>query len=296
MWIQISTMHFTGPAARWWQSIGARLCFCTWSEFSRVLLERFGKDQHEYLIRQLFRIRQSTSIAAYIEQFTRLVDQLLAYESQTDPLFYTMRFTDGLKDHKKSAVLIQRPPNLDTACALAQLQEVSEPSRSTPAIRNLHSPLPLPRPPQADSSAADQPKLTNVPRPRQANDKLASLKAYRRARGLCDKCAEKWAPGHRCAPTVQLHVLEEVWELMEEPSETPSDDAEYTASGELLSLSLSDVSGNPSCHTLQLSGQCQGQLVVMLIDSGSSHSFVSSTLAAKMTGATLLPQPVTVHT
>jgi hypothetical protein len=66
-WIRISTMHFTGPAARWWQSVGARLRFCTWSEFSKVLLERFGRDQHEYLIRQLFHIRQTTSIAAYIE-------------------------------------------------------------------------------------------------------------------------------------------------------------------------------------------------------------------------------------
>lgn len=35
--------------------------------------------------------------------------------------------------------------------------------------------------------------------------------------------------------------------------------------------------------------------MVMLIDSGSSHSFVSSNLAAKMIGVTLLPQPVTVH-
>lgn len=29
--------------------------------------------------------------------------------------------------------------------------------------------------------------------------KLASLRGYRRARGLCDRCAEKWLYGHKCA-------------------------------------------------------------------------------------------------
>jgi hypothetical protein len=35
----------------------------------------------------------------------------------------TTRFIDGLRDNVKSAVIIQRPTDLDTACALAILQE-----------------------------------------------------------------------------------------------------------------------------------------------------------------------------
>lgn len=29
-------------------------------------------------------------------------------------------------------------------------------------------------------------------------DKLGTLKAYRRQIGLCFKCGEKWGPGHKC--------------------------------------------------------------------------------------------------
>lgn len=29
-------------------------------------------------------------------------------------------------------------------------------------------------------------------------ERIASLKSYRRARGLCDRCDEKWFPGHKC--------------------------------------------------------------------------------------------------
>lgn len=38
---------------------------------------------------------------------------------------------------------------------------------------------------------------------------------------ILDKCAEKWFHGHHYSPTVQLHVLEEMWELWDDPIEAP---------------------------------------------------------------------------
>jgi hypothetical protein len=127
------------------------------------------------------------------------------------------------------------------------------------------------------------------------DDKLASLKAYRRARGLCDRCADKWVLGHRCAPIVQLHALEELWELIEEKPSTNEVDTGLSPPGGLLSLSLSAVLGIPSRQTIQFSGKCQGHPIVLLVDSGISHSFVSSTLAGKLSGISPLPHPVTVQ-
>jgi hypothetical protein len=78
------------------------------------------------------------------------------------------------------------------------------------------------------------------------------MKAYRRARGLCDKCAEKWFHGHHCAPTVQLQVLEEMWELMHEPVEAHDciEPDNKSVSQELLSVSVSEVSGLSSPNTV----------------------------------------------
>jgi hypothetical protein len=39
-------------------------------------------------------------------------------------------------------------------------------------------------------------------------DRVAALRAYRKAKGLCHKCGEKWSSEHKCGPTVQLHVVE----------------------------------------------------------------------------------------
>lgn len=93
-----------------------------------MILNRFGRDQHEWLVRQLFHIKQQGSVADYVDRFSGLLDQLAAYENQPDPLHYTMKFIEGLREDLKASVLLQRPADLDTAYVLAQLQEeVSQP-------------------------------------------------------------------------------------------------------------------------------------------------------------------------
>jgi hypothetical protein len=55
--------HRDGPAsARWLQSVECQLPHVSWSDFGDMIRERFGKDQHEVLIRQLFHIRQTVRI------------------------------------------------------------------------------------------------------------------------------------------------------------------------------------------------------------------------------------------
>lgn len=123
VWIKVSIQHFDGRAARWLQSVERRLKQLSWNEFCALLHDRFGREQHESLIRQLFHIKQVGSVTEYVEHFASLVDELTAYESRTDPLYYTMRFIDGLRDDIKSVIMVQRPSDLDTACALALVQE-----------------------------------------------------------------------------------------------------------------------------------------------------------------------------
>jgi hypothetical protein len=57
------------------------------------------------------------------------VDVLVTYEHTIDPLYYTMGFIDGLRDDIKYVILVQCPSTLDTACALALLQEEADTSQ-----------------------------------------------------------------------------------------------------------------------------------------------------------------------
>lgn len=115
IWIRVAKQHLDKGPARWFQSIEPTLDFSDWKNFCRLLHDRFDRDQKELLIRQLFHVKQTSSVADYITQFTELVDQLSAYSSTTDPMYFTMRFIDGLRPEIKAIVLVLRPPDLDTA-------------------------------------------------------------------------------------------------------------------------------------------------------------------------------------
>jgi hypothetical protein len=122
--VKFASMNFSPTAGRWLQSVDKKLRSCSWRSFLTCCwIDRFGRDQHELLIRQLFHIKQVGSVIDYIDKFAGLMDQLAAYESAPDPLHYTMKFIDGLRDDLRASVLVQRPSDLDIAYVLAQLQE-----------------------------------------------------------------------------------------------------------------------------------------------------------------------------
>lgn len=124
MWIKVASMHLEGLATRWLQSAERRLKDVHWEEFCQWIRERFGKEEHESLIRQLFHIKKTNSISEYVDKFAALVDPLDAYLANADSLYYTLRFIDGIKSEIQNVVMVQRPSTQDSACSLALVQEV----------------------------------------------------------------------------------------------------------------------------------------------------------------------------
>jgi hypothetical protein len=62
LWVMVALMHFEGPAARWLQSVEHRVCVATWIELCSWIHDRFARDQHELLIRQMYKIKQQGSV------------------------------------------------------------------------------------------------------------------------------------------------------------------------------------------------------------------------------------------
>lgn len=105
-------------------------------------------------------------------------------------------------------------------------------------------------------------------------------------------CGEKWQPGHVCSATVQLYVVQELLDLLQ--LEDNSVDSEQL-DGKLCVISLAAISGSVSSHTVCLLGLIRQQEVLMLVDSGSSHSFISSTFAAQWSDAHPVSFPLKVQ-
>ena len=75
------------------------------------------------LIRHFYAIRQVAGVQDYIDKFEHLMNQLLSYSDEIHPYYFLMRFIGGLRADLRQAVMVQRPPDLDVACALALVQE-----------------------------------------------------------------------------------------------------------------------------------------------------------------------------
>jgi hypothetical protein len=80
LWVKLASMQFIGPASLWLNSIQSIICKLTWTEFCQEVVVRFGRNQHQSLIRLLYKLVQTGSVEDYVNQFAELIDQLAAYE------------------------------------------------------------------------------------------------------------------------------------------------------------------------------------------------------------------------
>nr|GEY89983.1 hypothetical protein [Tanacetum cinerariifolium] len=92
--------------------------------------------------------------------------------------------------------------------------------------------------------------------------------ADKKAKGLCFRCDGKFGPGHRC-PDKTLQVLM----ISEDDAETEEEQEHMHL--DTVEVSAHFVTGITSHHTMKLRGTIQGFAVVVLIDSGATHNFVS---------------------
>jgi hypothetical protein len=270
-----------------------------WDEFCKLVLDRFGRDQYELLIRQLFHIRQSGRVQEYADRFTGLVDQLIAYGKNTDPLFYAMRFVDGLRDDICSAVSMQHPSSIDAACVLALLQEelVDAEHRKSPSKFPPTSPPATGHDRGGRALASGAPADDRRPRGVDVEDKLATLRSYRHARSLCIHCGEKWSRDHKCPEALQLHALQEFWEMCNGDDSACSEEAtSKEESPQVFAIQvLANIAAPTPVRSIHLEGMVQGIPIHILVDSGSSCSFVSTSLASKLTGGSTLSVPPRVR-
>jgi hypothetical protein len=111
--------------------------------------------------------------------------------------------------------------------------------------------------------------------------KERQLRDYRRANGLCFKCGDKYDPQHQCIPKAQaeVHALQ-LENNREEISETVLNLLAWQdfQDNEQLQLSLYALSGANGGDTIRLRALVGNQVLIILVDSGSSHNFVNSQL------------------
>lgn len=190
----------------------------------------------------------------------------------------------------RSPITLHQPKNLDTASALALLQEEEvEAARRKPSGKSEYRDCTKPG---RGFSATEKQKSTNkhdeslVLDKSEANEKWAAVKAYRRANNLCYTCGKKWTGrNHKCSEKVSLHMIQELMEMFQLEGCPDSDDDLDASSDEVIMVVAQDQSDTPSKkkrRTIRFRGFIGKQEILILLDLGSVNTFVSSAMVSSL--------------
>lgn len=278
---RFAALNFVGAAALWLQSVERRGRITDWEKFYQLGFQKYDRDQYKNQLRQLDSLQQTGTVAEYQAKFEQLSHGILQYNESYDDTYFVTRFVGGLKEEIRAAIALHRPPDVDSASALALLQEQE--------IENARSKIPgkgdANYKPWKVEGKTYQKRLDTPTGPKQGGDKLESLKEFRRANGLCYRCGEKWNHNHKCPPQVPLHVLEELWDTMDQVFYSTDLD-EVTPQPTEVVLAV-NVDSPPSSRIMKFLAQIGKTQILVLVDSRSVGTFVSQALIAKLKLPTL---------
>jgi hypothetical protein len=291
LWITTATLHMDGNAAIWLQSYKKRHELGSWPQFIAAVEAEFGADDKRRSIKALLALKQTSTVEAYQKEFQTLIYQVSMYNPNYDEQFFISQFIKGLKAELRGTVESQVPETLERAFLLARVQqEVLEEARQKCNRSNYHARS------ESVTQRADIPKL---PLKTSTGEywKDRQLRDYRRANGECFKCGEKYDPSHRCAPkpVAALHAMEQAdcpIQLSEEILNMM--EIQDIASATQLSLSLNAMAGSEGSNCLRLRALVDNQVLLILVDSGSSTSFINADMLSRIKCTIVEAPPVAV--
>ncbi|WVZ98670.1 hypothetical protein U9M48_044077 [Paspalum notatum var. saurae] len=266
--------------SKWLQAYKQKNKLENWGLFCTAVETKFGADDYRVAITDLLALCQTDSVEAYTTAFEALQFEICMHNSTYDDLFFTSQYIAGLKDDIRGVVEPQVPSTVEQASRIAKIQQ-----RLLDRNRAKFGKSTKP------SHVAGKADIKTTA-PSISFWKDRQLREYRRTNGLYYHCGDKFTPGHMetCAkkPTAQANALV-LNDLDKEISEEVLNQIaiEQVLTEDFCNLSLNALSGTEGNECLKLRAIVNKKVLLMLIDSGSSHSFVSNAFVTK---AGLIPQ------
>jgi hypothetical protein len=293
-WVEMAGMHLRGEAQEVLDNWETEDRFISWPEFYATFLQRFTRHSTSGPLGDLANLKQHNNRA---EVYARDFQRLLARAPRVSRQDQIELFTAGLSPTLSAEVHRDRPRDLSDAIGLAREAERREDlllAKVTQATRSRQA-RSSPWAGSSDASAGNRQTASSavtlpaasvgvkteggraVPVGSQASVTASSALPYRRRlssaemserkeKGLCYNCDEVYSRGHRCQRLFHLEVLSEDEEddvIEEEPT--------------LSALAMHGLKASRTMQVILVMGQHR---LVGLVDSGSTHNFISGHAAS----------------
>jgi hypothetical protein len=269
MWSTTGSLHMEDNAAKWMQVYKMKRGLGSWQELARAVDEKFGVFDYRRSLQDLLLLKKGY-VEEYTKDFEALQFQVTMFNPGLDDMLFTTHFINGLKEEIKGPVQSQIPDSVEKANMLAKIhQQILDIAKYKPYRANTGKG-------QIPVTKADlNPTTSRSPlwKERQQRD-------YCRANNLCYFCGKKFDASHimKCTkrPKTQVNALvvnDLGVELTEETIRQLEQEDEMIS--EMRQLSLNAVAGIEEGDSMMIMALVTDKAMLILIDLGSSHSFVS---------------------
>lgn len=209
----------------------------------------------------------------YLEEFEELKEWVLIRNPTIPEDFFLEFFIEGLKKEIRHSVKMLDPYSFSKAVEKARHQENILESLSKKEKLQRSRGVSIGKMSQTN-------KFSNSSMGSQAN----KLFEIRRAQGLCYKCGDKYFPGHQCKQKQLNAIFATTEQEGEEQLEMEYERANLELQEEAVveAVSLNALSGTEVPNTIRLKWESKKNSMSILLDLGSTHSFLDMETAKKM--------------
>ncbi|XP_019150587.1 PREDICTED: uncharacterized protein LOC109147385 [Ipomoea nil] len=282
-------VHLTGKVGLWYDSyIHGLMEEFHWPRFVEAICRRFG-DSKVSVMEDFAAFKQWGNVDDFTDEFEEFMSLLLQIHPCLTETYFMENYIARLRQNLRCFVRTARPRDLADAIWFARqyekgLKPVDTPRNSAWNTRNN-------QPTKTTSSSSNSP-LPNIPIPKPIlptstqnstqttaakTPEITQFRNQLREQKRCFRCFDPWQPGHKCKG-LTFNIIEDQDEedvpiLIEHPEDEQT---------EVAGVSLCAVVGGEGLNTIKLLGMVQKQPIVILVDSGSTHSFLDPKILSQL--------------
>ncbi|XP_026409868.1 uncharacterized protein LOC113304966 [Papaver somniferum] len=297
--VSVASIYLEGKADKWFLNFQIGKPFLSWKEISEGVCARFENPVDDNFIGSFNKLCQITTVEEYFEQFEAPKALMLSSNPHLTEQYFVEGFISGLKAEIKNYVLMFYPATLLQGFSLSRMQEqkctqqakATKPFQRpfsnsfthnmtyqtiTPQPKPIHTTTTTITSPFTPRSGNTTPK-SSPPIPPIKRLTQEQMRA-RREKGLCYNCDVVYSTGHVCkSQQLFMEQVQQPESSEEAKEEVYEEDVESPVESDM-KISLHALTGNVNGDTIRILGTIERHKILILIDTGSTHSFIDCTL------------------